>query len=177
MASELPEVHYVRAGEVDIAYQVVGAGPVDLVIVPPIVSHLEIEWELGSYAGFLDRLSSFCRLVRFDKRGMGLSDRIEGAPTLEERMDDLRAVLDDLGLRRAHLLGISEGGALALLFAATHPERVESVSTFCGFARLTAAPDFPEAHPVEFFREFIAQVEKDWGHGRAPAGRGTRNCR
>jgi pimeloyl-ACP methyl ester carboxylesterase len=83
MAGELPEVHFVRAGEVDIAYQVVGAGPVDLVIVPPIVSHLEIEWELGSYAGFLDRLSSFCRLVRFDKRGMGLSDRIEGAPTLE----------------------------------------------------------------------------------------------
>ncbi len=97
MASELPEVHYVRVGEVDIAYQVVGAGPVDLVIVPPLVSHLEIEWELGSYAGFLDRLSSFCRLVRFDKRGMGLSDRIEGAPTLEERMDDLGAVLDDLG--------------------------------------------------------------------------------
>ena len=165
MAGELPEVHYVRAGDVDIAYQVVGAGPVDLVIVPPIVSHLEIEWELASYAGFLDRLSSFCRLVRFDKRGMGLSDRIEGAPTLEERMDDLRSVLDDLGLRRVHLLGISEGGALALLFAASHPERVESVSTFCGFARLTAAPDFPQAHPMEFFREFIAQVERDWGTG------------
>jgi len=165
MASELPEVHYVRAGEVDIAYQVVGAGPIDLVIVPPLVSHLEVEWELGSYASFLDRLSSFCRLVRFDKRGMGLSDRIEGAPTLEERMDDLGAVLDDLGLRRAHLLGISEGGALALLFAATHPEVVESVSTFAGFARLTAAPDFPEAHPIEFFRELIAQIENGWGHG------------
>jgi pimeloyl-ACP methyl ester carboxylesterase len=165
MASELPEVHYVRAGEVDIAYQVVGAGPIDLVIVPPLVSHLEIEWELGSYASFLDRLSSFCRLVRFDKRGMGLSDRIEGAPTLEERMDDLGAVLDDLGVRRAHLLGISEGGALALLFGATHPEVVESVSTFGGFARLTAAPDFPEAHPIEFFRELIAQIENGWGHG------------
>jgi pimeloyl-ACP methyl ester carboxylesterase len=92
MPSEPPEVHYVRAGDVDIAYQVVGAGPLDLVIVPPIVSHLEVEWELGSYAGFLDRLAGFCRLVRFDKRGMELSDRIEGAPTLEERMDDLRAV-------------------------------------------------------------------------------------
>ena len=165
MTGDLPEVHYVRTGDVDIAYQVVGGGPVELVIVPPIVSHLEVEWELGSYSAFLDRVSSFCRLVRFDKRGMGMSDRIEGAPTLEERMDDLRAVLDDLGIRRAHLLGISEGGSLALLFAATYPERVESVSTFCGFARITAAPDFPEAHTVEFFREFIASVEKDWGTG------------
>lgn len=165
MAGDLPEVHYVRTGDVDIAYQVVGAGPLDLVIVPPIVSHLEVEWELGSYAAFLDRVSSFCRLVRFDKRGMGMSDRIDAAPTLEERMDDLRAVLDDLGLRRAHLLGISEGGSLALFFAATHPERVESVSTFGGYARLSATPDFPMAHPEQFFREFIASIEKGWGHG------------
>jgi pimeloyl-ACP methyl ester carboxylesterase/class 3 adenylate cyclase len=165
VAIQLPETHYARAGDVHVAYQVVGAGPVDLAIVPGVVSHVELEWELGAYAAFLDRLSPFCRLIRFDKRGMGMSDRIEGVPTLDERMDDLRAVLDALGLGRVNLLGVSEGAAMALLFAATYPERVESVATFGAFARPTPAAGFPWGHPREFFQTVVATVEQEWGQG------------
>ena len=116
---DVPEVQYARSGDVNIAYQVTGDGPFDLVFVPGYVTHLELHWRIPSFAPFLERLSSFCRLIRFDKRGTGMSDRVSGAPTLEARMDDVRAVMDAVGSHRAAFYGLSEGAAMGLLFAAT----------------------------------------------------------
>jgi pimeloyl-ACP methyl ester carboxylesterase len=120
-----PRTQYARSGDVHIAYQVVGDGPIDVVLVPGFVSHLEQVWDDPHQTQFLRRLASFSRLIRFDKRGTGLSDPVplDRLPTLEERMDDVRAVLDAVGSERASLFGISEGGPLSLLFGATHPAR------------------------------------------------------
>jgi pimeloyl-ACP methyl ester carboxylesterase len=107
---QLPETHYAQSGDVSIAYQVMGEGPIDLIMVPGFISHIEFQHELAGYTAFLRRLSSFARVVTFDKRGQGLSDRTAGAPSLEVRMDDVRAIMDAIGSRRAALLGISEGG-------------------------------------------------------------------
>ena len=115
-----PETKFAKSGELSIAYQVVGDGPIDLVFVPGFMSHVELNWEYAFYSNILDRLAEFCRLVILDKRDV-LSDRHLGLGTLEERMDDLRAVMDAVGLDRAALLGISEGGAMCTLFAATYP--------------------------------------------------------
>src|SRR5262245_9991936 len=122
-------IQYARSGDVNIAYQVCGSGPVDLVFVMGWVSHLEYFWKEPSFARFLARLASFSRLILFDKRGTGLSDRVEveHLPTLEQRMDDVRAVLDAVGSRRAVLLGVSEGGPMCSLFAATHPAQTEAL--------------------------------------------------
>src|SRR4051794_26889011 len=121
----VPETRYARSGDVHIAYQVVGDGPIDLVLVPGFVSHVEESWEDPGATHFLQRLTSFSRLIRFDKRGTGMSDRVPDAalPTLDERMDDVRAVMDAAGCERAALLGMSEGGPMSVLFAATHPQR------------------------------------------------------
>src|SRR5260221_11789475 len=124
----LPETRYALSGEVNIAYQMMGTGPVDFIIVPGIVSHVEFMHELPGYTAFLRRLSSFARVVTFDKRGQGLSDRVSDAPSLEQRMDDVRVVMDAIGSERAVLFGNSEGCAMSALFAATYPER-ESRST------------------------------------------------
>ncbi len=121
-----PETRYARSGDVSVAYQIVGDGPLDLVAVPGYFSHVEWAWEEPSVARYLQRLASFSRLLLFDKRGTGLSDRIAGVSTLEERMDDIRAVMDAAGSQRAVLLGASEGGPLAALFAATYPERTST---------------------------------------------------
>ena len=110
MAS-MPETRYAKSGDIHIAYQVMGSGPFDLVLVPGFATHLELQLEEPRTARFLERLSSFCRLIRFDKRGTGLSDRVAGIAMLEDRMDDVRAVMDAVGSDRAALLGISEGGA------------------------------------------------------------------
>jgi pimeloyl-ACP methyl ester carboxylesterase len=122
-----PETRYAKSGDVHIAYQVVGDGPIDLVFVPGWITHLELAWEDPLEAAFLRRLASFLRLILFDKRGTGLSDRVpvNELPILEERMDDVRAVMDAAGSERAALLGVSEGGPLSSLFAATYPERTE----------------------------------------------------
>jgi pimeloyl-ACP methyl ester carboxylesterase len=124
-----PETRYARAGEVNIAYQVVGDGPVDLVWAYGLASNIEVFWEEPSLAAFLRRLSEFTRLILFDRRGCGLSDRhgTTATPTLEERMDDVLAVLDAVGSQQVSILGISEGGSLAALFAATHPERTARI--------------------------------------------------
>src|SRR5579864_2726592 len=114
---------YARSGDVSIAYQVVGQGPIDLVLVLGWVSHLAYVWELPPLASFLHRLASFSRLILLDKRGTGMSDRVHPLPTLEQRMDDVRAVMDAVGSERAALLGISEGGVMCALFAATYPKR------------------------------------------------------
>src|SRR5215471_13039142 len=112
-----------------------GEGPFDLVFVPGFISHLEVQMELPAFASFVGRLASFCRLIRFDKRGTGLSDRLSAIPTLEERMDDVRAVMDAVGSKRAALLGYSEGGPMSIVFAATHPQRTSALMLYGSFAR------------------------------------------
>jgi len=164
MKRPLPETRYARSGELHIAYQVVGSGPFDLVFVPGFISHLDNNWEEPRWAAFLDRLASFSRLILFDKRGTGLSDRVGAIPTLEERMDDVRAVMDAAGSERAALLGISEGGPMSLLFAASHPDRTQAL-VLCGSYAL-----FSEAVlPPNKLAEFTAQVEQSWGTGATVA--------
>jgi class 3 adenylate cyclase len=147
----------------NIAFQVHGEGPLDLVFVPGFVSHVELIWEEPAIAGFLRRLASFSRLIVFDKRGQGLSDRLGRPPTLEESMDDLGAVMDAAGCERAAIFAISEGGPMAMLFAATHPERVSSLILYGTFVRMLKAADFPQGVAVERFDEWTQLVREEWG--------------
>jgi class 3 adenylate cyclase/pimeloyl-ACP methyl ester carboxylesterase len=147
-----PETNYARSGEVAIAYQVVGDGPFDLVFAPPFVTHVELWWGLPSFAPTLERMASFSRLILFDKRGTGMSDRVSGAPPLETRMDDLRAVLDAAGSSRAAIFASSEGAAMALLFAASHPERTAALVLRSASPRTMWAPDFPWGRTEEQYR-------------------------
>ena len=119
----MTEVRFARSGDVHVAYRVVGDGPIDLVYAQGALTHLEVYWELPAFRRYCERLGEFTRLILFDKRGMGMSDRVPGATTLEERMDDIRAIMDAVGSERAAIMGESEGGPLAMLFAAAHPER------------------------------------------------------
>ena len=147
-----PDVRYAKSGDAHIAYQVAGDGPFDLIFVPGFASNLHQNWEppLDHVFG---RLSSFCRLILFDKRGTGLSDPIEGVTTLDERMDDVRAVLDEVESERPALFGFSEGGAMSLLFAATYPDRTRALALWGAMARTTYAPDYPFAQPREAYEE------------------------
>jgi pimeloyl-ACP methyl ester carboxylesterase len=154
----LPETRYALSGDVNIAYQTMGDGPVDIIMVPGFISHVEFMHEMAGYTAFLRRLSTFARVVTFDKRGQGLSDRISGAPSLEQRMDDVRAVMDDIGSPRAVIVGFSEGAAMSVLFAATYPERVAQLVLFGGFA---VAPTFL-SNDLE---EIITRRVKAWGTG------------
>ena len=161
----VPETKFTQSGEVSIAYQVMGNGPLDLIVVPGFVSHLEQAWEDPSYSRFLLQLASFSRLILFDKRGTGLSDRISGIPTLEERMDDVRAVMDAVDSQRAALFGTSEGGPMSVLFAATYPERASALVLYGSIARGAWAPDYPwgpKAHS-EGNRAFLEGWRKGWG--------------
>ena len=148
MAIAEPETAYAQAGDVSIAYQVVGEGELDVVLVLGFAQHVDLAWEQPMMARFFRGLASFSRLIIFDKRGTGLSDRSVGIPTLEERMDDIRAVMDAVGSEKAILFGVSEGAPTSLLFAATHPERAASLVLFGGMARSTEAPDYPWAAPA-----------------------------
>src|SRR3954453_6412349 len=143
----VPKTEYVSSGGIHIAYQVVGSGPVDLVYVPGWISHIELAWELPDLAAGLRRLASFTRLILFDKRGTGMSDLVanDHLPTMEERMDDLRAVMDAVGSERAVVFGGSEGGIMSLLFAATYPQRTISLCTFGSFSKRIWSPDYPWA--------------------------------
>ena len=138
-----PETRYARSGDVSIAYQVVGDGPFDVVFVPPATSHVELGWEIPNMRTLREGISSFARLIFFDKRGTGMSDRVAGAPTLETRMDDVRAVMDAAGSERAAIMGWSEGVAMSALFAATYPKRAWALVLYGGFARELRAPDYP----------------------------------
>ena len=158
-----PETRYARSGDVNIAYQVVGDAPRDLVLVPGWVSNIEVLWEGAACARFLERLASFSRLILFDKRGTGLSDRVPDLPTLETRMDDVRAVMDAAGSERAALLGYSEGGLLCLLFAATYPARANAVIMTGSYARLLWSPDYPWGRNAEAMAEWMATCERQWG--------------
>jgi len=165
----VPPTRYARSGAVHIAYQVVGDGPLDLVVVPGWISHLELGWELPPLARFLRRLASFSRLILFDKRGTGMSDHVPVAelPTLEQRMDDVRAVLDAVGSPRAALIGLSEGGPLNLMFAATYPERTTALVLMSSFARLRWADDYPIGIPESQFDRLVERLEQAWGQGAA----------
>src|SRR5258708_6491002 len=155
----LPTTRYAVSGEVNIAYQTMGDGPIDIVLVPGIVSHVEFLHEFPEYTAFLRRLSKFARVVTFDKRGQGLSDRISGAPSFEQRVDDVRAIMDDIGSHRAALMGFSEGAAMSALFAATYPQRVSQLILYGGFAR---GADLSAS--VSSMEKVLRRV-KHWGNG------------
>src|SRR5215471_7167339 len=159
------QTHFTRSGNVHIAYQVLGQGPIDLVYVPGWVSHVELAWEEPTLARFLGRLASFSRLILFDKRGTGLSDRVPDAqlPTHEERMDDLRAVMDAAGSERAAIFGFSEGGSLAILFAAMYPQRTNALGTFGSFAKRIWSPDYHWAPTPEAREREYAVLSREWG--------------
>jgi pimeloyl-ACP methyl ester carboxylesterase len=165
MALTKPPTRYAKSDGLSIAYQVFGDGPIDLVFIPGFVSNVEAAWLIPSIAALYERLASFARVIVFDKRGTGVSDPIPGVATLEERMDDLRAVMDAAGSERAALFGFSEGGPMAILFAATYPERVESLALYGSMARTTEAPDYPYAPPAEAFAESTALIFEYWGQG------------
>jgi class 3 adenylate cyclase len=160
---EAPETRYASSGDVAIAYQVVGEGPFDLVYAPPFISHVELAWEVPSLAAHFRRLASFCRLIRFDKRGTGMSDRVGSLPTLETRMDDLRAVMDAVGSERAAIMGVSEGGSMAVLFAATYPDRAWALVLEGAFARTLWAPDYPWGIREQDFERELKDEMTGWG--------------
>jgi len=161
----MPEIRYARSGDVHIAYLVAGNGPIDLVHVPGFVSHLESFWEDPNSRRFFERLASFSRLIMFDKRGTGMSDRVpdHALPTLEQRMDDVRAVMEAVGSERASLLGASEGGPMSVLFAATYPERTVSLILYGAYARRLAAPDYPWAPTAEERQAYHDAILDHWG--------------
>jgi class 3 adenylate cyclase/pimeloyl-ACP methyl ester carboxylesterase len=160
-----PKVGYTRSGDVSIAFQVVGDGPIDLVYVMGWVSHLEAFWMDPAQERFFRHLSSFSRLILFDKRGTGLSDRvpIDKLPTLEQRMDDVRAVMDAVGSTRAALFGVSEGGPMSALFAATYPERTTALVMYGSYAKRIWDPEYPWAPTVEDRQRWFDLLEKGWG--------------
>jgi pimeloyl-ACP methyl ester carboxylesterase len=159
-----PETRYAKSGDVNIAYQVVGEGPFDLIWVPGWISNVEESWEVPEYAHFLQRLASFSRLILFDKRGTGLSDRVsnELLPTLEQRMDDVRAVLEATGSERAAVFGASEGGNMSVLFAATYPERVRALVLLAVYAKRLRSPDYPWAPTADERERENDLLEREW---------------
>ncbi len=165
MPAVQPETRYAKSGDVHIAYQVVSNVGPDLLFVPGWVSHVEYAWEEPSFSRFLRRLTSFSRLILLDRRGTGLSDRVSDLPSLEQRMDDVRAVMDAAGSEQAALFGISEGGPMCMLFAATYPQRTRAL-VLCGTgARMTQGPDYPIGIPPDALDEFLHRVGSAWGTG------------
>lgn len=162
---QIPEVHYARSGEVNIAYQVIGDAPLDLVFVMGWISHLEYFWTEDSFARFLRRLAGFARVILFDKRGTGLSDRVplDQLPTLEQRMDDVRAVMEAVGSERAVLCGVSEGGPMCSLFAATYPERTIALVMIGSYARRLQAQGYPWGPTLAQRDQFLEEIRNHWG--------------
>ena len=160
-----PEISYAKSRGLSIAYSVVGSGPLDLVLVPGFVSHLEGAFDQPAISGFIGRLASFARVIAFDKPGTGLSDPSAGPSTLEERMDDLTAVLDATGVEEAALLGISEGAPMCALFAATYPQRTRALIMYGSYARGVVAEDYPWAPQQVQVDMGGEMIEEEWGHG------------
>ncbi|TML75806.1 MAG: adenylate/guanylate cyclase domain-containing protein [Actinobacteria bacterium] len=152
---DVPETWYARSGDVNIAYQVAGDGPFDVVFVPGYVSHVELGWETPRHGDLRRRLASFARLIVFDKRGTGMSDPVDGVPSLETRMDDLRGVMDAAGSKRAAIIGLEEGVPMSVLFAATYPERTAALVLWGGYARAMWAPDYPWGWTAEAYRGLL----------------------
>ena len=158
-----PETHYARSGDVSIAYQVMGEGPFDLILVPGSVSHVELAWDIPAMVAFHRRLASFSRLIVFDKRGTGMSDRVAGAPTIETRIDDVRAVMDAVGSERVAVMGVSEGGPMSAVFAAAYPERIWAL-VLCGApVRSLWAPDFPWGYTEDEWERACEEERRHWG--------------
>ncbi len=179
-----PETRYARNGDVNIAYQVVGSGDLDIVFVMGWISHLEYFWEEPEFAAFLNRLASFSRLILFDKRGTGLSDRvpIHELPTLEQRMEDVHAVMDAVGSERAALVGVSEGGPMCSLFAATYPDKTLALIMIGTYAKRIWAKDYPWAPTLEQREQFFEYMRENWGKAvgiedRAPTRAGDERFR
>ena len=156
------QTRYTKNGDIHITYQVFGKGDVDIVFVPGFISHIENYWDEPGFARWLRRMGSFARVVMFDKQGAGLSDRMGELPGLDERMDDVKAVMDAVGLEKAALFGISEGGSLATLFAASHPERSTALILYGAFARFTSWIPTQEA-----LDELFAYIDAAWGSGES----------
>jgi pimeloyl-ACP methyl ester carboxylesterase/DNA-binding CsgD family transcriptional regulator len=160
-----PITRYAKSGEVSIAYQVVGDGAVDLILVPGFVSHVEMAWEEPRLARFLGRLAAFSRLIVFDKRGTGMSDPVPGPPSMDERMDDIGAVMDAAGSDRAAILGISEGGTLSLLFSVAHPQRARALILYGSWARRLAGPDYPYGPSADELEDVVRGMDRAWATG------------
>ena len=158
-----PETRYVKSGDVHIAYQVIGDGPLDVVFVPGFVSNVEATWDSLARAKFFQRLASFCRLILFDKRGTGLSDRTSRIFTLEQRMSDVQAIMDEVGSKQAALFGVSEGGPMSILFAATYPQRTVALVIYGSYAKRSWAPDYPFGWTDDRYNAFFENVERHWG--------------
>ena len=166
-----PVARYAKSGDLHIAYIVEGEGqPIDVMWIPPWISQVEYLWSERSLQRVMQRITSFARLITFDRRGSGLSDPLWGAPTLEEQMDDLIAVMDAAGSERVALVGTLEGGPMAALFAATYPERVSALALYATFARATWAPGYDWAWPAEVRKRHMDDEVKHWGEGRVVAG-------
>jgi class 3 adenylate cyclase len=161
----MSETRYARSGDTSVAYQVLGHGPIDLVYVPGFLSHLEWNWQYPPVARFLERLASFSRLILLDKRGTGLSDPVEGVPTLAERMDDVRAVMDAASSERAALLGVADGGPLCLSFAATYPQRTSALVLYACPAKFTQDHDYPWGWTPAGIELYLTAGEAEWGTG------------
>lgn len=158
-----PKTKYAWSGELYIAYQVFGNGPVDLIFVPGFISQVEHMWDEPAQARFFGRLASFSRVILFDKRGTGLSDRHMKTPTLEERMDDVLAVMDAEKIKRAALFGVSEGGPMCILFAATYPERISALVIYGSWAKGSRSADYPWVLYQEQYERWIAEIPRTWG--------------
>ncbi len=164
------ETRYAKSGALNIAYQMFGAGDVNVVLIPGWASNVENIWMLKEFANFAGRLAQFARVLLFDRRGTGLSDPVVNPPTLEERSDDVRAVMDAVGWQRAAIWGISEGGPLAMMFAATYPDRVPALVLFGTFARYSRAADYPHGRPADANARALAVLEDTWGNGEMSRG-------
>jgi class 3 adenylate cyclase len=180
--AEIPATHYAKSDDVHIAYQVLGEGSFDLLFVPGFVSNIEAAWQSPALSAFFRRLASFCRLILFDKRGTGMSDRGSQIFTLEQRMHDVQAVLDEVGSQRTALFGISEGGPMCLLYTATYPERTSALVLYGSYARRSWAPDYPFGWKEERLQQVLDDIEYNWGTPesttmttRAPSIGGDRN--
>ncbi len=165
---DVPRTRYARSGDLQIAYQVVGEGPLDIVLVPSYLSNTEMFWELQSFARFFGRLASFSRLILFDRRGSGMSDGIAGATPLEQQIDDVQAVIDAAGSEQPVLLSYLEGCGLTALYAASHPDRVRALVLVSPQARLVAGPGYEWAPTVEQRAEFVQTIVETWGTDASP---------
>src|SRR5436305_212942 len=160
-----PETRYAKSGPVNVAYQGMGDGAIDVVLVPGFVSHVEVAWEEPRLARFLTRLASFSRLIVFDKRGTGMSDPVASPPSMDERMDDIGAVMDAVGSARAAICGISEGGTLGLLFAAADPDRTEALVLYGSWARRLVGADYPHGPTAQELEAVVAGMDRAWATG------------
>jgi pimeloyl-ACP methyl ester carboxylesterase/class 3 adenylate cyclase len=161
--ADSPATRYVKSDDVHVAYQVIGDGPIDLLWVPGFVSNMEAAWQSPQQASFMRRLAAFCRLIMFDKRGTGMSDRGSQIFTLEQRMHDVQAILDEIGSERAALFGVSEGGPMSLLYAATYPERTAALVLYGSYAKRSWAPDYPFGWKPEQWERVLGNIEHNWG--------------